>query len=135
MKAHPDKKVMTSIGFKSPHTPMRVPARFYMPYLEPERAAATPWSRATPSELSFPSAGGFMGYHCCAENNFVYLKENGTVQSTHKIEMSKKAVTDPIPLQAHVELVCCGVASLLVFFCCCSLYHCSYMQWRSILAS
>lgn len=105
MKAHPRKKVMTSIGFKSPHSPMRVPAKYYMPYLEPERAAATPWSRANPSEITFPSGGGAMGYHCCAENNFVYLKEYGAVQSKHKIELSKKKVTDPIPLQAHVELV------------------------------
>lgn len=54
MKDHPEKKVMTSIGFKSPHSPMRVPAKYYMPYLEPDRAAATPWARANASHLTFP---------------------------------------------------------------------------------
>jgi hypothetical protein len=70
---------------------MRVPAKYYMPYLEPERAAATPWARATPSELVFPAGGGEMGYHCCAEKNFVYLQENGTVLSRNKFDMCKSS--------------------------------------------
>ena len=85
--------------FRSPHVPMRVPAKYFELYRNKKHI----WDRDRET-LIFPKSASKMGHKCCAEKHFEYLNNNGKEKSNNRISLHGN-VNFEVPQSMFTELM------------------------------
>lgn len=76
------KNFMLAIGYKLPHLQMHVPYKYYEMYKDLTHS----W-KLSKRESRFPHSVPDVAYRCCAEPNYMYMEEEGSVKSTNVLSV------------------------------------------------
>lgn len=97
------KPYMLAVGYKLPHTALHVPHAFYQMYANHSQH----W-KLTKKELRFPSTAPEISYRCCADPEYRYMREEGTLKANRSLRLHPPSSMDlhnPLPLAMHDELM------------------------------
>lgn len=102
------KPFMMAIGFKHPHLALHVPHKYYNLYRHKRDA----W-KLSKRELRFPLTASEISYRCCAEGDFQFMREEGSLRFNRSIGIGD--INLPLPEEMHDELMMgyCAAVSFL----------------------
>ena len=79
-----NKPFMAAIGFKLPHIALHVPYRYYAMY----KNKTLLW-KLNKKELRFPLSSPVVAHRCCADYEFTFMLQEGSIKSDKQVYFSK----------------------------------------------
>lgn len=104
------KPYMLAVGFKLPHLTLHVPHQFYELY----KNKSDHW-RLTKRELRFPVSTSEISYRCCAEGDFKFMREDGSLPFNRSIRIGDINMVLPNAMHDELMMGYCGGISFLDF--------------------
>jgi iduronate 2-sulfatase len=100
---------MLAIGFKLPHLAIHVPYKYYEMYKGAEKKKS--WHLAK-KELRFPTTTHEISYRCCADGDFHYMREEGSLKSNRSTRIGE--INSIMTEEMHDEMMM-GYAAGITF--------------------
>lgn len=110
MKADTSKYFMMAVGFKLPHLAVHLPYKYFEMYKDPDLMEAWKLSK---KESKFPYTSPPVNYRCCANPQFKYMREEGSLKANEVVELGN--INMPINERMRDEMMqgYCGSVTFL----------------------